>query len=389
MPLQFIFGPSGSGKSYHLYHQIIDESRLHQEQNYIVLVPEQFTMQTQKDLVNMHPCHGIMNIDVLSFVRLSYRVFEETGGGTLPVLDDEGKNLILRKIAGDYEGELKVLGGNMKKLGYISEVKSVISEFAQYDITEEELERVMETAGEESRLYYKLKDIQVLYRGFMEYLEKKYITKEELLDVLSQMVCKSDMLKNSTVVLDGFTGFTPVQNRLLLELMTHCRKVVITVTMDDREDPYVYQHPYQLFGLGKHMVTTLMRLARDHNIAVDEPVCLYGRPPYRFKDHDSLAFLERNLFRYHGKGFGKEPESIGIHVTRNPKEEAMAVAGAIRALVRKEGYRYREIGVIVSNMDVYGDDLEQAFAMYEIPAFMDHKEKHSSESLCRIYAEPA
>ena len=76
MPLQFIFGPSGSGKSYHLYHQIIDESRLHQEQNYIVLVPEQFTMQTQKDLVNMHPCHGIMNIDVLSFVRLSYRVFE-------------------------------------------------------------------------------------------------------------------------------------------------------------------------------------------------------------------------------------------------------------------------------------------------------------------------
>ena len=149
MPLQFIFGPSGSGKSYHLYHQIIDESRIHQEQNYIVLVPEQFTMQTQKDLVNMHPCHGIMNIDVLSFVRLSYRVFEETGGGTLPVLDDEGKNLILRKIAGDYEGELKVLGGNMKKLGYVSEVKSVISEFAQYDITEEELERVMETAGEE------------------------------------------------------------------------------------------------------------------------------------------------------------------------------------------------------------------------------------------------
>ena len=120
MPLQFIFGPSGSGKSYHLYHQIIDESRLHQEQNYIVLVPEQFTMQTQKDLVNMHPCHGIMNIDVLSFVRLSYRVFEETGGGTLPVLDDEGKNLILRKIAGDYEGELKVLGGNMKKLGSVS-----------------------------------------------------------------------------------------------------------------------------------------------------------------------------------------------------------------------------------------------------------------------------
>ena len=120
MPLQFIFGPSGSGKSTYLYQHVIEESMRFPERNYIVLVPEQFTMQTQKDLVMMHPRHGIMNIDVLSFGRLAYRVFEETGGETLPVLDDEGKNLILRKIAADYEEELKVLRGNMKKLGYIS-----------------------------------------------------------------------------------------------------------------------------------------------------------------------------------------------------------------------------------------------------------------------------
>ena len=100
MPLKFIFGPSGSGKSDRLYRQIIQDSMRHPERCYIVLVPEQFTMQTQKDLVSLHPRRGIMNIDVLSFGRLAYRVFEETGGNSLPVLDDEGKNLILRKIAG-------------------------------------------------------------------------------------------------------------------------------------------------------------------------------------------------------------------------------------------------------------------------------------------------
>ena len=57
------------------------------------------------------------------------------------------------------------------------------------------------------------------------------------------------MLKDATVALDGFTGFTPVQNRLLGELMTHCREVVVTVTMDEREDPWRYTHPYQLFAL--------------------------------------------------------------------------------------------------------------------------------------------
>ncbi len=275
MSLQFIFGPSGSGKSYHLYHHIIEESMRCPKQNYIVLVPEQFTMQTQKDLVTMHPRKGIMNIDVLSFARLAYRVFEEIGGEMLPVLDDEGKNLILRKLAGDYEDELCILKGNMKKLGYISEVKSVISEFTQYDIGQEELEKVMETIGEDSRLYYKLKDIGVLYRGFTEYLEKKYITKEELLDVLNRMVGQSEILGNSTVVLDGFTGFTPVQNRLILKLMRRCRKVMVTVTMDERENPYVYRHPYQLFALSKHMVTTLVSLARESRIEIEEPKSRY------------------------------------------------------------------------------------------------------------------
>ena len=249
MSLKFIFGPSGSGKSYFLYKHIIDESIEHPEQNYIVLVPEQFTLQTQKDLVAKHPAHGIMNIDVLSFARLAYRVFEETGGGNLPVLDDEGKNLILRKIAGDYEKDLKVLKSNMKKPGYISEVKSVISEFTQYDIGEEEISRVMETAGEDTGLYWKLQDISRLYRGFSEYLNKKYITKEELLDVLCREIPKSELLKNSTVALDGFTGFTPVQNHLLRELMRHCKRVIITVLMDERENPFFFKHPYQVFSL--------------------------------------------------------------------------------------------------------------------------------------------
>ena len=373
MPLKFVFGPSGSGKSSYLYQHVIQESMKYPERNYIVLVPEQFTMQTQKDLVMMHERKGIMNIDVLSFARLAYRVFEETGGGGLPVLDDEGKNLILRKIAGDYESELKMLGGHMKKQGYISEVKSVISEFTQYDIGEDEIERVMESAGESSRLYYKLADIRLLYRGFTDYLQEKYITKEELLDVLSCEVEKSERLKNSTVVLDGFTGFTPVQDRLLGELMRHCREVIVTVTMDRRGNPYVYEHPYQLFALSKQMVTSLLQIAKQNKIPVEESVELYGHVPWRFKEQEALAFLEKHLFRYGAGAYEKEQEQVKLHLAKNPREEAYAVAEQVRRMMREDGYRLRDIGVIVSDMDVYADHLKQAFIKYDIPFFMDHK----------------
>ena len=373
MPLKFVFGPSGSGKSSYLYQHVIQESMKYPERNYIVLVPEQFTMQTQKDLVMMHERKGIMNIDVLSFARLAYRVFEETGGGGLPVLDDEGKNLILRKIAGDYESELKMLSGHMKKQGYISEVKSVISEFTQYDIGEDEIERVMESAGESSRLYYKLADIRLLYRGFTDYLREKYITKEELLDVLSCEVEKSERLKNSTVVLDGFTGFTPVQDRLLGELMRHCREVIVTVTMDRRGNPYVYEHPYQLFALSKQMVTSLLQIAKQNKIPVEEPVELYDHVPWRFKEQEALAFLEKHLFRYGAGAYEKEQEQVKLHLAKNPREEAYAVAEQVRRMMREDRYRLRDIGVIVSDMDVYADHLKQAFIKYDIPFFMDHK----------------
>ena len=199
------------------------------------------------------------------------------------------------------------------------------------------------------------------------------ITKEELLDVLSCEVEKSERLKNSTVVLDGFTGFTPVQDRLLGELMRHCREVIVTVTMDRRGNPYVYEHPYQLFALSKQMVTSLLQIAKQNKIPVEEPVELYDHVPWRFKEQEALAFLEKHLFRYGAGAYEKEQEQVKLHLAKNPREEAYAVAEQVRRMMREDRYRLRDIGVIVSDMDVYADHLKQAFIKYDIPFFMDHK----------------
>ena len=67
MSLQFIMGNSGAGKSRYAYEKILAEAARHPEKNYLIVVPEQFTMQTQKELVSLHPAGGILNIDILSF----------------------------------------------------------------------------------------------------------------------------------------------------------------------------------------------------------------------------------------------------------------------------------------------------------------------------------
>ncbi len=367
MSLQFIMGPSGSGKSHYLYKKITEESLLHPEKNYIVLVPDQFTMQTQKDLVMESPRKGILNVDVLSFNRLAYRIFEEVGGDDYLTLDDVGKSFVLRKIAGDYESELKVLGSNLKKAGFISEIQSVISEFTQYDVSSETLEQMLVGKESESGFYYKLKDIATIYKGFQDYLQGKYITGEELLDLLCLVVPKSKILKDSVIVFDGFTGFTPVQNKLLHELFLVCDKIMVAVTTGRGKKKI------PLFEMSDKMIDSLIQIAKDTKTEVEDSVELFQTPAFRFQTNEALGFLESHLFRFSKEAYEKEQDSIAVWSAKNPKEEMEFVAQSIRRLVRTEGLRYREIAVIASDMNVYANHAETAFANYEVPVFMDHK----------------
>lgn len=373
MSLQFIFGSSGVGKSHYLQQYIVEKSVENPTDNYFVVVPEQFTMQTQKDLVMAHERKGIMNIDVLSFGRLAHRIFEEVGGNQRIILDDTGKSLILRKIAGDNEGELKVLRGNLKKHGYIGEVKSVLSEFAQYNIDVETLDKMAESVEEGTYFQWKLKDIAKVYEGFSKYLSDKYITNEELLDVLCSVIGKSEILKDSVIAFDGFTGFTPVQDKVMKELLHVCKKVIVTVTIDEKENPYTFTHPYQLFALSKRMVTGLVSLAKEERIEIEEAVCLPQNPPYRFRENPSMAFLEKHLFRYTTESFSKEQDSISLHCAKMPKDEVSFIMQEIRRLVRVKGYRYRDIAVIAGDISVYADYIEKTARMYDVPIFMDYK----------------
>ena len=410
MSLQFIFGNSRSEKSTTILKEIISLSLENPREHYLVIVPEQFTLETQKKCCELHPNKGVMNIDVLSFGRLAHRVFDEVGGNRRVVLDDTGKNLILRRIAGGYKEELKFLGNNILKGGYITEVKSILSEFAQYGIERVDLEELIETLPSTSPLYYKLKDIQRIATDFEEFLGERYITGEEILDVLSEKVKDSEKIRNSIIVFDGFTGFTPVQNRLIGELLKICSKVMISVTINERENPFVYNTPLQLFALSKKMVTSLVKIAEEERIEINQPteVTKDSRDttwsPYRSlgekngKDRKikekniddkgmdtedkenvevgadkEITFLEKNIFRNSKEKYQRPVESIFLNISRNPNTEVDVVAAKIKELVRTKGYRYREIAVIAPELNVYGPGFIRAFEKYKIQYFMDYK----------------
>ena len=373
MALHLILGNSGAGKSDRLYEHILAEAGKYPKRTYYVLVPEQFTMATQREFVSRQKNHAILNVDVLSFKRLAYRVFEELGRDTLQVLEDTGKNLILRKLAGDLEPRLKVMQGSLHRIGYIDEIKSFLTELAQYRIAPDTLDEMALQPGISPLLSAKLADIQLLYTAFLQEIEGDYLLAEEVVEYLAQLVPQSSLFDDAVLVFDGFTGFTPVQQTFLEAVFPVVRDCYVVLTIDAGEDFFAASDVEQLFYLSRKTIHTLMDIAGRTQVEVCEPEVCHDGQQCRFADAPLLYHLEQNLFRlrqqpYAGSMDGQE--QLHLLGFAKPLDELRYAAQEIRRLVR-EGLRYREIAIVSGDVELYASYVPQVFSEYGIPYFLD------------------
>ena len=374
MALQLILGGSGSGKTTYLYDEVIRLSMEHPQEQYFLIVPEQFTMQTQKDIVTRHPNHGTMNIDIVSFARLAYRIFEELAVEQLSVLDDMGKSMVLRKVAAAQKRQLVLFGGQLSKPGFVGQLKSMLSEFYQYGITPEAL-REMAPSAKSPLLRQKLEDLALVEQSFQEYIEGHYITTEQVLDVLCRLIPESGLIRNSVIALDGYTGFTPVQYRLTELFLVYAKQVYVTVTADEAAGIYGKMGIQNLFYMSRQMAVRLSEIAEKNQVKKLPDIMLGEQKNRRFARRPELAWLEQHLFRYGTETAytGEATDSIVFFQASNPSGEVSHIVHEIQRLVQEGKARYREIAVITGDLPGYGKEITHQFTQNQIPHFMDDK----------------
>ena len=387
MSIVFITGPSGCGKTVYMQELVINKAALAPGENHILLVPEQFNLQTQLDILNKSNTKGIWNIDILSFARLSHRIFDEAGGNNRHLLDDTAKTMILRRVATQNNDKLKNLAGKMNKTGYINELKSVISELLQYNIKPQELKELAEKNQDRPFLCNKLHDIGILYEGFSDFLSDRFITSETLLERAAALAPKAGFLKKSVIYLDGYTGFTPVQLKFLEEIQKYCREIYVTITLGrellDKNGNILYSYmksdkgkfldETDLFYLGQKTACSLEKIARDQivkNIVPNQAESI------RLKGSADLTYLEKRLFRQNadpncpGTVTGKD---ISIAELPDMRSEVIHICHYIEELVRFKGYRYRDIAVLAGSFSEYESFFVTELKKYDIPYFIDSR----------------
>ncbi len=406
MSIRLIAGRAGSGKTYacqrrlceHLAQSIADGPRL------VMLVPEQAALQMERGLLAMAGAPVLGRCEVLSFRRLAHRILNELAGPTPVVLSPNGRQAALRRLLGRRRGQWREFDRVADRPGFIAAVARGVTELLQEAATVDQLDeaaRRAESEGEPSAR--RLHDLAVLYRDYLEYLGSTRVDPEGVLDLARLRLERSDWLSGAMIWVDGFAGLTRQQVRMLVSLAQQASQVELALLLDPAGESLWNgadaPDELGLFARMERMWHGVRHAMIDAGVAVDPPLLLSPGVFPRFAKSPWLARLERSLFAVSPAREPKEgkpalmPESarpadpaVRLVLTPDRRTEVQAAVKAMVDLVRLPagGLRYRDIAIIVRDLEPYHDLLSAALTAHGIPYFMDRRRPTHPHALIRL-----
>lgn len=380
--MDIILGTSSEDRADLIYEKAAALSE-DEKKKILVIVPEQYTLETQKGIIKKHPRRAIMNIDVVSFNRLAYKVLDHCGFETLPIIRETGKNMLTRKVLGKNAAALKYYSPGMRKKGFVSGFKSLLSELDQYACAPDELREIASSFGKEGlkKVSDKLSDIALIYEEYKNELCKRFLTCEDLLSALEKKLNESDFLNNSYVFFDGFTGFTKSQYNIIETIIKKAEYTCFSFCYEGEKlyPESDYADSGNLFFMSDVCIKKLAEISGDNNVNIifaDKETEEKRAPELEFLRHDFFvnpadAASRRDVF----KG---EVNAVKIFEADDIKEEVSLVIGRIRRLVTDEGYRYKDIAVVMEDIESYGDLTFKLMEQNGFPVFLDRTKSVSA-----------
>ncbi|GAA4713657.1 helicase-exonuclease AddAB subunit AddB [Brevibacillus fulvus] len=371
MSLQFVIGRAGTGKTSHILGYI--HSRLKAdpaESTFIYIVPEQGTFQAEYALATLPELGGVIGSQVLSFNRLAYRLLQELGGMTLLPVDERGKQMVLRMLLERYKDQLQMFQRSAQQPGFVNQLGRMISECKSYGVIFHDLDNL--DWGSAS-LTQKIKDISLIMNAYEAYLSGIYYDTDDMLTRVATLVGQSEYLRQAEIFIDGFSGFTNQEYRMIEQLMVHAKRVTVALSLDPLE---LAQSTDELALFAPTLKTyhRLAQIAREVAVPLEAPIV--RQESYRFAGAPLLAKLEKSYFAWDALPVNAKPartDELCLVAAVNRRAEVEAAALQILSLVRDHGYHWRDIAILLREMGIYADEIEAVFTEYGIPFFLDQK----------------
>jgi len=379
--LRFIYGRAGSGKTRFCLKQIKEQLEAGEGHPLVLLVPEQYTFQAERDLINVLGTGGILQIEVLSFRRLAFRIFNQAGGITYPHIHSAGKCMLLHRILDRHKTDWQVFAKAADRQGFVNTIANLITEFKRYAVTPGKLREAAQGLPENDLLKEKLDELSIVYAEYEETIARRYRDTDDDLSLAAQMLDSCDLYSGAEIWIDGFSGFTPQEYKVLAELAKKAGRINIALCTDSLEDS---ADGTDVFSAVKRVYQRFKNLAEETGLILDAPVHLDGQPLPRFAGSPELSHLERYLYAFPYRTHPDKTLGLSLYAALNPFAEIEATAAEIVSLCRDQGMRYRDIAVVTPSLAAYERLIQVVFAAYDIPYFLDRKLEITNHPLARL-----
>ena len=363
--LKFIFGRPASGKTYNVL-KMIKESVAH-GRRVILIVPEQFSFESEKEVLHSVGDSAALTVSVMSFSRLFDEVGRNIGGSASELLADRDKIIFMHRALAEAVSECPSWKRYSGSVSFAKTMVDTVNELKLNAVTAEQLRAAAEKT-ESAGLREKLRNTAAVYDMYDMLIGEKFIDPSDILTVLYRQLENYNFFDGCDVYIDGFKGFTGQQYKILERIIPQSNNTVISLTNDTGEP-----REYDIFTNIRGAVLRIERIAEKYAVDISEPFVLEDG----YNRSREMAVLERLMA---GKPFeyAENVSDITVINAATPYDEAEFAARTIRKLIREGNYRYRDFVIIARDADSYSDAVETACEANGVACFTDKRVPLSS-----------
>lgn len=369
---QAIYGKENSENDDYLYNSI-RENIIEKKYSYI-LVPEQYSLSCEKSFIKRLGASAQQYGEVLTFARLSNLVLNKVGPLRGNYINNAGKNMLISRAIQISEGQLRYFTKGTDKEGFTTTILNIITEFKRYNVTSEILFKASEKCIDKT-LANKLYDFSLILEKFNALSTEKYNNSDDNAEIIIPRIKMCDFPENTTLYISFFKSFTPLEYKILRELM-NVMNVKILLCADD------LNFPSEIFETSAYTYKKLYEISLESGNEVLEPLKLKCDKLYRKDELNVLADMYFSMGNV--ANFPKKANRIHILNPLDSYNEVRDTALIINNLCKNHNYKHSDFLVLAGDLSVYRKFIPQLFSKYGVSYFIDAKEPVMKTPLYRL-----
>ena len=341
-----------------------------QELDTLVLVPEQYTLEAEKQIIKGLNLKGLLDIAVLSPTRLTRWVQERAGKAPHTVLNSRGIGMAMSLTLTYAQKNLSYYQSACEKQGFTQKMTALIQGLKKGGMSADDFEKYSVDAPIKQAARLKNQDILNIWRDYDKLMQGRFLDSEDEQEDILRRLQENRLFEGMALMVYGFDMLSEKTMRAIALAAEMAKSVTVFMLMDDKTAP-----DGEIYA---PMRNSLSQLGRALKSCVRLPIENAPLERAAFIGH-----LEENLFALRPKAFKGAPEGLVIRSCLNPYQEIMSVAGEMLRL-HENGMAYEKMTVLLLNPARYISMLPSLFKGYGIPFYMAQKTPASSHGLIRF-----